>query len=59
MLANGVNIAVLSKLLGHASIQVTLDAYASVADELMMKNVKDLKEKLSTINGDFDNKKAD
>jgi integrase len=46
MLGNGVNIAVLSKLLGHASVQVTLDAYASVADELMMKNVKDLKDKL-------------
>lgn len=47
MLANGVNIAVLSKILGHASIQVTLDSYATVIDELMFKNVKDLKEKLS------------
>lgn len=47
MLGNGVNIAVLSKILGHASIQVTLDCYASVVDELLLKNVKDLKEKLN------------
>jgi integrase len=47
MLGNGVNIAVLSKILGHASIQVTLDSYASVVDELMLRNVKDLKEKLN------------
>jgi integrase len=47
MLGNGVNIAVLSKILGHASVQVTLDSYASVVDELLLKNVKDLKQKLS------------
>jgi integrase len=47
MLANGVNIAVLSKILGHASVQVTLDSYASVVDELLLRNVKDLKEKLN------------
>lgn len=48
MLANGVNIAVLSKILGHSNIQVTLDSYATVIDELLFKNVKDLKEKLSS-----------
>jgi integrase len=47
MLGNGVNIAVLSKILGHASVQVTLDSYATVIDELMLKNVKDLKDKLT------------
>ena len=47
MLANGVNISVLSKLLGHANVQVTLDSYASVADEMLLKNVKDLKIKLN------------
>jgi integrase len=47
MLGNGVNITVLSKILGHASVQITLDSYASVVDELMIKNVKDLKEKLN------------
>jgi integrase len=47
MLANGVNIAVLSKILGHASVQVTLDSYASVVDELLLRNVKDLKDKLN------------
>lgn len=40
MLANGVNIGVLSRLLGHASIQVTLDSYATVLDELLLSNVK-------------------
>lgn len=47
MLGNGVNIAVLSKLLGHASVQVTLDSYATVIDELMLNNVKNLKDKLN------------
>ena len=47
MLANGVNIAVLSKFLGHSSVQITLDCYATVIDELMMTNVKMLKSKLS------------
>jgi integrase len=42
-LANGMNIAVLSKILGHASIQVTLDSYAAVIDSLMLQNVRDLK----------------
>jgi integrase len=42
-LANGMNIAVLSKILGHASIQVTLDSYATVIDSLMLQNVRDLK----------------
>jgi hypothetical protein len=42
-LANGMNIGVLSKILGHASIQVTLDSYATVIDSLMLQNVRDLK----------------
>lgn len=46
MLANGVNIAVLSKILGHSSVQITLDSYATVIDELMMNNVKMIKSKL-------------
>lgn len=46
-LANGMNIAVLSKILGHASIQVTLDSYATVIDSLMLQNVRDLKGKLA------------
>jgi integrase len=45
-LANGMNIGVLSKILGHASIQVTLDSYATVIDSLMLQNVKELKSKL-------------
>ena len=47
MLANGVNIAVLSKILGHSSVQITLDSYATVIDELMINNVKMLKAKLT------------
>jgi integrase len=47
-LSNGMNIGVLSKILGHNSIKVTLDSYGTIIDELMLRNVKDLKEKLSS-----------
>ena len=46
-LSNGMNIGVLSKILGHNSIKVTLDSYGTIIDELMLRNVKELKEKLS------------
>ncbi len=46
-LSNGMNIGVLSKILGHNSIKVTLDSYGTIIDELMISNVKDLKDKLS------------
>ena len=42
------NIGVLSKILGHNSIKVTLDSYGTIIDELMLRNVKELKEKLSS-----------
>lgn len=42
------NIGVLSKILGHNSIKVTLDSYGTIIDELMLSNVKELKEKLSS-----------
>lgn len=45
-LKNGMNIAVISRILGHSSIQITLQSYATVIDELMMTNVKELKNKL-------------
>lgn len=35
-------------LLGHVSIQVTLDSYASVLDELMLHNVRLILEKFVT-----------
>ncbi len=44
------NIGVLSKILGHNSIKVTLDSYGAIIDELMLRNVKELKEKLSSKN---------
>jgi integrase len=46
-LTNGMNIGVLSKILGHNSIKVTLDSYGTIIDELMLRNVKELKEKLT------------
>jgi integrase len=46
-LTNGMNIGVLSKIFGHNSIKVTLDSYGTIIDELMLSNVKELKEKLS------------
>ena len=47
-LTNGMNIGVLSKILGHNSIKVTLDSYGAIIDELMLRNVKELKDKLSS-----------
>ncbi len=47
-LSNGMNIGVLSKILGHNSIKVTLDSYGAIIDELMLRSVKELKEKLSS-----------
>jgi len=47
-LTNGMNIGVLSKILGYNSIKVTLDSYGTIIDELMIRNVKELKEKLSS-----------
>jgi len=49
-LANGMNIGVFSKLLEHSSIQITLDSYATVIDELMISNVRALKYKLEKTN---------
>jgi len=46
-LTNGMNIGVLSKILGHNSIKLTLDSYGTIIDELMLSNVRVLKEKLS------------
>lgn len=54
LLSQGVNIGVISKLLGHASIQVTLDSYASVMDELMLNNVKMIREKFVGKNDKFE-----
>ncbi len=53
-LANGMNIGVISKILGHASIQVTLDSYATVIDEMMIRSVRDLKKKLSPAKEQFE-----
>jgi integrase len=54
LLSEGVNIGVISKLLGHASIQVTLDSYASVMDELMLNNVRMIRKKFVTKNDNFE-----
>jgi len=46
-LSNGMNIGVVSKILGHNSIKVTLDSYGAIIDELMIRSVKELKDKLT------------
>ena len=48
MLANGVNIGVLSKTLGHSSIQVTLDSYADIINELVIKDINMVRKKLKS-----------
>ena len=40
-------IAIVKEIVGHSSIQITLDSYATVIDELMISNVRALKDKLS------------
>ncbi|OFY83671.1 MAG: hypothetical protein A2V46_06265 [Bacteroidetes bacterium RBG_19FT_COMBO_42_7] len=50
-LTNGMNIGVLSKILGHNSIKVTLDSYGTIIDELMLRSVKEQKDKLSSKKG--------
>jgi integrase len=35
-LTNGINIGVVSKILGHNSISTTLDSYGTIIDELML-----------------------
>lgn len=52
-LTNGMNIGVLSKILGHNSIKVTLDSYGAIIDELMLRGVKELKDKLSSPKKEF------
>lgn len=54
MLANGVNIGVVSKLLGHASLQVTLDSYGTFHDQLMLSNVHMIREKLISKTDEFE-----
>jgi len=47
MLANGVNIGVLSKTFGHSSIQITLDSSASIIDEMVIKDIGMIRKKFS------------
>lgn len=53
MLANGVNIGILSKILGHASVQITLDAYGTFNDQLMLENMGMLRKKLKQNNDKY------
>ncbi len=46
LLQNGINIGVVSRLLGHANVQVTLDAYGAYNDSLMIQQVSMIREKL-------------
>lgn len=57
-LTNGMNIGVLSKILGHNSIKVTLDSYGTIIDELMLRSVKEQKDKLSSKKGVLKNQNS-
>ena len=57
-LSNGMNIGVLSKILGHNSIKVTLDSYGAIIDELMLRSVKELKNKLLNREHPIDGEKS-
>lgn len=48
MLANGVNIGVVSRLLGHSDVRVTLDAYGAFNDQLMMSDVGMMRDRFTT-----------
>jgi integrase/recombinase XerD len=46
MLTNGVNIGVLSRLLGHSNVNITLDAYGTFNDQLLLSHVDMIRKKL-------------
>jgi len=45
MVANGANIGVVSRLLGHSDVRITLDAYGTFHDQLMISDVGMIREK--------------
>lgn len=45
-LSNDIPISTLSRLLGHASVAVTLQAYASITDEKISEDFKELRQRL-------------
>ena len=46
MLANGANIGVVSRLLGHSDVRITLEAYGTFQDQLIRADVGKIREKL-------------
>ncbi len=50
MLANGANIGVVSRLLGHSDVRITLEAYGTFQDQLMMADVGMIREKFISDN---------
>lgn len=56
-LANNVPIESLSRMLGHASVAVTLQAYASITDEKISEDFKDLRKRLVIRNRAMNKKK--
>lgn len=54
LLANGINIGIVSRLLGHANVQVTLDAYGEYNDSLMLQQVSLIREKLIAKNEKYE-----
>ncbi len=45
MLMNGANIGVVSRLLGHSDVRITLEAYGTFQDQLMMSDVSMIRKK--------------
>jgi site-specific recombinase XerD len=46
MLANGANIGVVSRLLGHSDVRITLEAYGTFQDQLMIADVCKIRKRI-------------
>lgn len=58
-LANNVPIESLSRMLGHASVAVTLQAYASITDEKISEDFRDLRKRLAVRNKSINKRKKE
>jgi len=50
MLANGANIGVVSRLLAHSDVRITLEAYGTFQDQLIMADVGKIRDKFNDDN---------
>lgn len=49
MLENGVDMTVISRILGHSSISITSNVYTTVTDKLMIKSAESISSIVSKI----------